>query len=332
MAVSLMDTNFTLEVKDLSIDFITEEGNLSILQKLNFGIQPGEIFALVGESGCGKSMTALALTRLLPSNLARFKTGNILFGGKDLASLQMSELQRVRGKEIAYVFQEPFSSFDPLQKLGYQLTESYLYHSLGTEAEALKKAKYLLETVGISDPELRLEQYPNQLSGGMLQRASIAMALMTDPMLLIADEPTSAIDVTIQLQLIELILDLKKSRNLSVLFISHDIGLVSYLANRIGIMYAGKLVEVGTVDEILDNPSHPYTKALIQAYPKNNSSKVRLGAIEGRVPLPKDYPVGCHFQDRCSERLSKCKDSKPKSTQLSKTHSAECFALDKAHA
>lgn len=314
-----------IQVKDLSIQIKTDDGILSIVDHVNFDLVTGETLALVGESGCGKSITSLALTKLLPSNTTVYPTGSILFGENDLLKSDPNHLRSVRGREISYVFQEPFSALNPLHKIGNQLTEGFLLHGLGSKEEAEEKAIYLLERVGITDAKLRLNQYPNQFSGGMLQRVCIAMALMCDPKILIADEPTSAIDVTIQLQLIELLKELRKENGMSVLFISHDIGLVSHIADRIAVMYAGKIIEQGTVGEIIDTPKHPYTQALIAAYPTHENIGKKLVTIEGIVPSPKSYPKGCRFHTRCSEKIDLCDRSVPKLIPINESQSVECF-------
>jgi len=323
--MSLKSNDQLIRVENLRVVLSTEEGNLSIIEDISFEIKKSEIFALVGESGCGKSITAVSLTRLLPFNQASYPSGIVTFEETDLLSCSMEDLRKIRGREVAYIFQEPFSSLNPLQKIGDQLIEGYLHHKMGDKVSAIAKAETLLKRVGITDAKQRLDQFPNQFSGGMLQRVSIAMALMCDPKLLIADEPTSAIDVTIQLQLIELLLELKKEIQMSILFISHDIGLVSHLADRIGVMYAGKLVEIGTTTEVIDSPKHPYAKALIEAYPTKEKLGKRLQIIEGIVPNPKDYPRGCHFYDRCKERAEICKESEPIFKKLSDTHTIQCF-------
>ncbi|MCW7469485.1 ABC transporter ATP-binding protein [Leptospira kanakyensis] len=314
-----------IEVKDLSIQIKTDEGILPIVDNVSFHLVKGETLALVGESGCGKSITSLALTQILPSNTTLYPTGSILFEGEDLLKTSSDHLRSVRGRKIAYVFQEPFSALNPLHKIGAQLIEGFLLHGLGSKDEAEKKAVYLLERVGITDAKLRLNQYPNQFSGGMLQRVCIAMALMCDPKILIADEPTSAIDVTIQLQLIELLKELRKENGMSVLFISHDIGLVSHIADRIAVMYAGKMIEQGTVEEVIDTPKHPYTKALIAAYPNHENIGKKLVTIEGIVPSPKSYPTGCRFHTRCNQKLEVCHTSIPKAISMSQNQSVECF-------
>ncbi len=316
-----------ISVRDLSVQLQTEEGKLSIIEKISFEILESEIFAIVGESGCGKSITALALTRLLPSNQASYPTGSVIFKDNNLLACSDDMLRAIRGQEIAYIFQEPFSALNPLQKVGDQLIEGFILHGLGDKRQALEKAEYLLKKVGITDAKQRLDQYPSQFSGGMLQRVSIAMALMCDPKLLIADEPTSAIDVTIQLQLIDLLMELKNEIKMSILFISHDIGLVSNIANRIGVMYAGKMVEIGNTSEVIDTPKHPYAKALIEAYPSQDKLGKRLQIIEGLVPSPKNYPIGCHFFERCKERINSCKESEPIFKKFSDSQIVQCSVV-----
>ncbi|TGL54457.1 ABC transporter ATP-binding protein [Leptospira kemamanensis] len=314
-----------ITVNNLSIEIKTDDGILPIVSGISFDLEKGETLALVGESGCGKSITSLALTKLLPANTTLYPTGSITFQGNDLLKANSEHLRSVRGREITYVFQEPFSALNPLHKIGNQLVESFLHHGLGSREEAENKAIYLLERVGITDAKHRLEQYPNQFSGGMLQRVCIAMALMCDPKILIADEPTSAIDVTIQLQLIELLKELKKEHGMSVLFISHDIGLVSHIADRIAVMYAGKIVEQGNVDLVIDAPKHPYTKALISAYPNHENIGKKLITIDGIVPSPKSYPSGCRFHTRCKEKLEICHTKVPKPTKVTESQIVECF-------
>jgi oligopeptide/dipeptide ABC transporter ATP-binding protein len=319
------DSNKILEVKDFYLDLHTENGDLPVLQNVNFHIKKGEFLALVGESGCGKSVCAMALTKLLPNKLSIYKSGEILFERNNILTMDSKSIHKIRGKSISYIFQEPFSSLNPLHKIRDQIIESYMIHNLGTKNQALEKAEFLLSKVGITDIKERMNSYPNQMSGGMLQRISIAMALITDPILLIADEPTSAIDVTIQVQLIQLLLELKKEFSLSLLFISHDIGLVSHIADRLAVMYAGTIVESGSVVEVVDSPKHPYTQALLGAYPSLRSVDEELVPIDGIVPSPLDYPKGCHFADRCKNRMDICLNSKPRITKIQESHEVYCF-------
>ncbi|AXR63670.1 ABC transporter ATP-binding protein [Leptospira mayottensis] len=317
-----------LQIKNFSLDLLSENRWLPVLQDLNFEVKQGEILSLVGESGCGKSLTSLALTRLIPSNISKVKSGEILYQGKDLLKLSSEEMRKIRGKEISYVFQEPFAALNPLLKIQDQMIEAYLMHISPNRKEALEKAEFLLFSVGITDIKQRLYSYPNQMSGGILQRISIAMALMCNPNLLIADEPTSAIDVTIQAQLVELLLDLQKQNKMSILFISHDFGLVGTIANRIAVMYAGRIAEIGDADSVIDLPKHPYTKDLLRSIPSLAKSVEDLQPIQGIVPSPDQYPIGCHYSTRCQAVMSLCKENKPKLFSIhsnGESHLSACF-------
>lgn len=319
-----------LEVKNLYIDIKSSGNTLPVIQNLNFDIYKGEIFSLVGESGCGKSICSLSLSRLLPIKQFQYKTGEIYFNGLDILKADDSTIRDLRGKEISYIFQDPFTSLNPLKKIKYQIIESYLLHKSSNEKEALDKAKYLLNHVGLTELDDRLNAYPQQMSGGMLQRICIAMALMCDPLLLVADEPTSALDVTIQYQLVELLLKLQRENQMSILFISHDISLVGYIANRIAVMYAGQIVESGTTDSIIDNPLHPYTSALLASVPSKLSPiNQKLKGIDGIVPSPLNYPVGCHFSTRCEMVMDKCRIAKPDAKSISMDKNVSCFLMEK---
>lgn len=323
-----MDT--LLSVENLSVSFRVEETLLPVLQNISFSVKNAEVHALVGESGCGKSVTSLAITKLLPVNIAEYNTGSVNYKGIDLLNTGYEELLKTRGKEIAYIFQDPFSTLNPLQIIKEQIIESYLIHISENEKEAVEKAKFLLNKVGLTDLDSRLNSYPSQMSGGMLQRISIAMALMCDPSLLIADEPTSAIDVTIQSQLIELLLKLKSEIKMSILFISHDLALVSALADRISVMYAGRIAETGSVDDVIDNPKHPYTIALIDSVPSFGKDSRRLKTIRGIVPSPYDYPSGCHFSTRCEKVFNRCLLHKPLPVRISESQYSSCFLFEEA--
>jgi len=326
----IMQTNDELlKVQNLSIDLYSEKTRLPVIDNVSFEVKKKEVHALVGESGCGKTVTSLALTKLLPKGISSYKTGKILFNGNDLLQLTPTGLGKIRGKQISYIFQDPFTSLNPLKKIKDQISEGYLIHISANKTEAIDKAKYLLTKVGLTDLDSRLNSYPNQMSGGMLQRISIAMALMCDPALLIADEPTSAIDVTIQAQLIELLQNLKDELGMSILFISHDIGLVSSIADRVSVMYAGKLVETGMTADIIERPSHPYTNALIQSVPSLKLGQKRLKTIEGIVPSPLDYPNGCRFSNRCEKKISTCSEKEPDMIKTGENHFTGCFLADK---
>ncbi|MBE7412246.1 MAG: ABC transporter ATP-binding protein [Leptospiraceae bacterium] len=318
-----------LKVENLSIDIYSEKLRFSVIDNVSFEVQKKEVHAVVGESGCGKTITSLAITKLLPKEVFFYNSGKILFKNQDVLQFTPSKLKDVRGKEISYIFQDPFTSLNPLKKIKDQIIEGYLLHVSKNQKEAIDKAKFLLTKVGLTDLDSRLNSYPNQMSGGMLQRISIAMSLMCDPALLIADEPTSAIDVTIQAQLIELLQNLKVEMGMSILFISHDIGLVASIADKISIMYAGKLVETGKTDEVIVNPSHPYTEALIQSVPSMRHELKRLKTIEGIVPSPLNYPKGCRFSTRCEKKIPICLEKVPEKIKISDTHFVECFMAGK---
>lgn len=327
-----MTSSSLLQVKNFSLDLFSENRWLPVLQNLTFDVKQGEILSLIGESGCGKSLTALALTRLIPSNISRVKSGEILYKGKDLLKLSPEELRKIRGKEISYVFQEPFAALNPLMKIEDQMIEAYLMHISPNRKEAIEKAEYLLSSVGITDIKQRLYSYPNQMSGGILQRISIAMALMCDPSLLIADEPTSAIDVTIQAQLVELLLNLQRQNGMSILFISHDFGLVGTIAHRIAVMYAGRIAELGDTDSVIDSPNHPYTIDLLRSIPSLAKSVHDLLPIQGIVPSPDQYPQGCHYSTRCSSVFDTCKKNKPDLFPIGfngEPHLSACFLSKK---
>jgi peptide/nickel transport system ATP-binding protein len=316
-----------LTVENLYLDLIINGTNVSVLQDISFAIYEREILALVGESGCGKSLTALSITKLLPKLITKFKSGKIIYDNKDIVEMDIYSLRDIRGKEISYIFQDPFTSLNPLMKVKDQMIEAYKLHISPNEKEAIEKAKYLLNKVGITDLKERLGSYPGQLSGGMLQRVAIAMALMCDPVLLIADEPTSALDVTVQTQLIDLLLRLREEIKMSILFISHDLALVAALADRIAIMYAGQIVETEVSGEIITNAKHPYTQALLGSVPNFELSIAdkKLKSIPGMVPSPKDYPIGCHFHDRCEFAFESCKKIKPELYNISNSHSVRCL-------
>lgn len=318
-----------LSIQNFSFELNVNDSKLPILDDINFQIFPKEIVSLVGESGCGKTVCSLAITKLLPDGQSIYKHGKMLYKKKNLLQSSTEQLQEIRGKEISYIFQDPFSSLNPLKKIKDQMIESYILHISKNKKTAIEKAKFLLDKVGISDLEQRLNSYPNQLSGGLLQRISIAMALMCDPSLLIADEPTSALDVTVQAQLVELLYDLKEHMDMSVLFISHDLALVASISNKISVMYAGQIVETGLAEEVIQNPLHPYTRALLKSIPALHTGEDGdlLEPIPGVVPTPDNYPTGCRFFKRCKVSQKKCCDNSPPTIEHSNTQSAKCFLL-----
>ncbi len=296
-----------LEVRDLRVEFRTDEGVVRAVDGVTFHIEKGETLAVVGESGSGKSVTSLAIMRLIPSPPGRIVGGEILFRGKDgkekdLVRLPEAEMRRIRGNDIAMIFQEPMTSLNPVYTVGDQIAEAIMLHQGKGKAEALELAAEMLELVGIPEPRKRLSSYPHQMSGGMRQRVMIAMALSCNPSLLIADEPTTALDVTIQAQILELIKQLQEEIGMSVLFITHNLGVVAEIADRVVVMYAGRAVEEAEVTETFKRPLHPYTMGLLNSVPRvdvGGGRRRRLEAIPGNVPNPLFLPSGCTFHPRC---------------------------------
>ncbi|WP_282935940.1 ABC transporter ATP-binding protein [Paenibacillus sp. RC67] len=302
-----------LDIQHLSIDFATKQGALRAITDVSLQIQPGETVCLVGESGSGKTITSKSVMRLLDYENGKIAEGKISFNGVDLTVLSEKELRSLRGKKIAMVFQEPMSAFDPVFTIGGQITEVILGHRQGNKQQAWEHAIHLLKRVGIPEPELRMKQYPNELSGGMLQRAMIAMALACGPELLIADEPTTALDVTIQAQILHLLQELKQEFKMSILLITHDMGIAAEMADRILVMYAGKVVEQATVQQLFEQPHHPYTRGLLQSITTLDSEHgAKLFSIEGSIPSLTELPSGCRFHPRCPYATDRCvKDSPP---------------------
>ena len=300
-----------LEVIDLKTLFQTREGLVRAVDGLSFYLDRGELLGLVGESGCGKSITALSIMRLVAPP-GKIVNGEILFEGRDLLKLSNREIRAVRGDDIAMIFQDPMTSLNPVFPVGEQIAEVLRLHRKLSRTDARKAAVEAMREVSIPDPELRVNDYPHQLSGGMRQRVMIAMALACDPKLLIADEPTTALDVTIQAQILELLDHLRKTRELAVLLITHDLGVVAEVADRVAVMYTGKIVEESPVDELFARPKHPYTEGLLRSVPKLTAKDVvkqeRLQTIEGMVPRPNALPPGCHFEPRCPYAMPRCRE------------------------
>ncbi|MET0728504.1 MAG: dipeptide/oligopeptide/nickel ABC transporter permease/ATP-binding protein [Acidimicrobiales bacterium] len=295
-----------LQIRDLSVGFDTGGGVIPVLDRVNLAVRKGEILGLVGESGCGKTVTSLSVLRLLPSPPARILGGEILFEGRDLLRLSSKDLREVRGAEIAMVFQDPMASLNPAYTIGKQIVEAQRLHKSVSRSAARKRAAELLELVGIPDPTRRLDDFPHTFSGGMRQRALIAMALANDPKLLIADEPTTALDVTVQAQILELIHSLRDELGMSVMFVTHDLGVVEDLCDRVAVMYAGQVVEASSVADLLAAPLHPYTAGLLRSRPEVGAGLDRLPSIPGVVPSPSAMPEGCRFYDRCSYAVDAC--------------------------
>lgn len=315
-----------LEVKDLHVSFDTYSGEIQAIRGVSFHVNKGETLAIVGESGSGKSVTSQAIMGLIPKPPGRIKRGEILFEQKNLLSFSEKEMQHVRGSEISMIFQDPITSLNPTMKVGMQIAEGIIKHQKLTKKQALSRAVELLELVNIPNADERVNQYPHQYSGGMRQRAMIAMALACNPKLLIADEPTTALDVTIQAQIIDLMKDLQKKISTSIVIITHDLGVVANIADRVAVMYAGKIVETGTVDEIFYNPQHPYTWGLLDSVPRLDLDKgKKLSSIPGSPPDLLDPPKGCPFVARCPYAMKICSEIYPEQTVNSSTHHVDCW-------
>jgi peptide/nickel transport system ATP-binding protein len=304
-----MTTSHLLEVKDLQTHFPTRSGLVRAVDGVSFYLDRGELLGLVGESGCGKSITALSVMRLIAPP-GKIVSGEILFEGRDLLKLSDAKMRQMRGDDIAMIFQDPMTSLNPVFTVGEQIAEALRLHRKLPRKEARLATIEAMREVAIPDPARRVDDYPHQLSGGMRQRVMIAMALACNPKLLIADEPTTALDVTIQAQILELLNELRKQRELAVLLITHDLGVVAEVADRVAVMYTGRIVEESPVDELFARPKHPYTEGLLRSVPKLTSEHVarkeRLETIEGVVPRPTDLPPGCHFAPRCPHRMPRC--------------------------
>lgn len=299
-----------LSIKNLSTCFDTDDGVVQSVRNIDLHLNKGEIVALVGESGCGKSVTALSIMRLIPTPPGRFASGSIEFEGSDLLKLSDQNLQNIRGNHIGMIFQEPMTSLNPIFTIGDQVMEVILRHKKVTQSEARQQALEMLKQVAIASPETRLNQYPHELSGGMKQRVMIAMAIACNPKLLIADEPTTALDVTVQAQILELLNELRRTTGMAILLITHNLGIVAQYADRVAVMYSGKVVEEGKVEDIFENPAHPYTRGLLNSLPKGDVG-LKLETIPGMVPHPTLLPQGCAFHPRCSEAHEPCSENLP---------------------
>jgi len=314
-----------LEIKNLQLEFGSKEKPLRAVDGVSFSIDAGETVCLVGESGCGKSVTALSIARLVPSPPARYVRGEILLNGRDVLKMDKNELRKIRGGVVSYIFQEPSASLNPVFRVGSQIKESLKLHrpEKANEAEVIR----LLKLVGIPAPESRLKDYPHQLSGGMQQRVMIAMALASEPKLLVADEPTTALDVTIQAQILELLLDLKKRLGMAMLLITHNLGIVSDIADRLAVMYAGQIVELAPAADLLRHPFHPYTRALMNSVPKLGQEMERLQAIGGNVPNLGAWPKGCRFFPRCpnAPQHPECAATMPQLTEIEPRRWVRCL-------
>ena len=317
-----------LLVKNLKVSFAASKKELIAVRGISYQLNQGEILALVGESGCGKTVSALSILRLIQEPPGKIVSGEILFAGKDLLKLKKKELQDLRGKDIAMIFQDPMTSLNPVLTIGEQIIETLLRHTSLSRKKAREKSFRLLEQVEIPSPKQKLDQYPHQLSGGMRQRVMIAMALSCSPRILIADEPTTALDVLIQAQILSLLKKIKNDTQMSILLITHDLGVVAEVAERVMVMYAGEIVESGLVKDLFRSPLHPYTIGLMESIPTLESSQQelsRLKEISGAVPSLSQVPFGCPFHPRCSAAETRCKTDKPKLKKISQTHSVSCW-------
>ena len=295
-----MAENPLLKIEDLVVSFGTERGRVRAVNGVSLSIYPQQTLAVVGESGCGKSVTAMSILQLVPTPPGQYDNGQISFNNQDLLKHSASRMQKVRGDQIAVIFQEPMTSLNPVYTIGDQIIEAIRLHQAVSYKDSLDIAEQALRDVGIAEPRRRLDEYPHQMSGGMRQRVMIAMALACNPRLLIADEPTTALDVTIQAQILELLRKLQNERQMSIMLITHDLGVVAENADTVAVMYAGRVVEYGSVETIFDNPLHPYTRGLFLSMPKLGEHKDRLDTIPGLVPNPTQFPDGCPFHPRCA--------------------------------
>lgn len=321
-------TQPVLEIEHLKLHFFTDKGVVKAVDGLDLTIREGEIVGLVGESGCGKSVTSLAVMGLVPQPPGKIVEGSIRFQGMDLTQFNQRELRRIRGKELAMIFQEPMTSLNPLFTIGNQLVEAIRVHQKISKKEARAHAEEILHKVGISRKGI-LDEYPHQLSGGMRQRVMIAMAMVLKPRLLIADEPTTALDVTIQAQILDLMKRLNKEFGTAILLITHDLGVVAQMCDRIVVMYAGQVVEETDRYRLFGQPQHPYTQGLLQSIPKLDEQKRRLYAIPGQVPNPHQMPTGCRFAPRCEHVMEICQEAAPELISVTDGHQSRCFLHQK---
>jgi len=327
----MKENDIVLDVKNLHTYFNTDAGVVKAVNGVNYKLRKGEVLGIVGESGSGKSVTSLSIMKLIPSPPGKITEGEILFKGKDLLKLSEKELRSIRGDKISMIFQDPMTSLNPFLKISTQLMETIELHQGLDKIQAREKAVEMLRLVGIPAPEKRINNYPHQFSGGMRQRVMIAMALSCNPEVLIADEPTTALDVTIQAQILDLIKDLSKRLNTAVIMITHDLGVVAGMCDRVSVMYAGKVVENATNDEIFKDPKHPYTEGLIKSVPRLDiATNQKLYSIEGQPPNVIDLPECCPFHPRCSKALDKCKNTYPPEILLGEDRLVRCWLYEES--
>ena len=317
-----------LDVTDLNTIFRTRDGEVHAVNHVNFSLATGELLGVVGESGSGKSVTMMSLLKLLPIPPAEIVSGKVLFEGRDVLQMSDEQLRELRGGDIGFIFQDPMTSLNPVFTVGYQLTEALRQHLSISKKAARQRAADLLAKVGIAQPEQRLKDYPHQFSGGMRQRVMIAMALACEPKVLIADEPTTALDVTIQAQILELVRDLRRDQGMGIIWITHDLGVVAGIADRVIVMYAGQIVEHATVDELFSNPQHPYPQALLAAMPSVNADRAeRLRSISGQPPSLVGRPVSCSFAPRCEHAFDQCLAENPPLHETDDGHQVACWLM-----
>ncbi|MCI9657083.1 MAG: ABC transporter ATP-binding protein [Lachnospiraceae bacterium] len=317
-----------LEVKDLCVEFQTVEGTVRAVDHLNYVLHKGEKLGIVGESGSGKSVSSLGMLKLIPNPPGKITGGEILYHGKDLVKASEREMQKIRGNEISMIFQEPMTSLNPIIKCGKQIAESLRIHWGMKKKDAMEEAVHMMQAVGIADSELRAHEYPHQMSGGMRQRVMIAMALVCQPKILIADEPTTALDVTIQAQILDLIRKMNEKMGTSVLFITHDLGVVSELCDTVIVMYTGHIVEQAPASELFSEPKHPYTVGLLDAVPRITKERDPLKTIEGMVPNPTERIEGCSFSPRCPYATDQCRKEAPPMKHISDTRQVRCWRYE----
>jgi len=315
-----------LDVRDLRTVFRTRGGNIHAVNSVSFDLYPGELLGVVGESGSGKSVTMMSLIRLLPMPPAEIGGGSAMFGGRDLLRVPEAELRRLRGRDIGFVFQDPMTSLNPVFTVGFQIMEPLRKHMKMDKAAARTRAVELLNLVGIPDAERRLKDFPHQFSGGMRQRVMIAIALACDPKVLIADEPTTALDVTIQAQILELVKELRQKLGMAIIWITHDLGVIAGIADRVMVMYGGQIVEHGPVREVFARPAHPYTRALLRTVPSVRGVRApKLEVIEGQPPMLSQHPTACPFRRRCGHAFARCEAENPRRYDVGAGHDAACF-------
>ena len=323
-----IDTETVLTVENLRTYFTTRWGTVKAVDGISFDLRRGETLGIVGESGCGKSVTMLSLMRLIPIPPGRIVSGSIVLDGEDIIPISEQEMAKIRGSKIALIIQDPMTSLNPVFSIGNQVEEAIRIHQDIPKRAVKERALEVLRKVNIPAAEIRANDYPHQMSGGMRQRVVGAIGISCEPQVLIADEPTTSLDVTIQAQYLKLLKDIQKESNLSIIFITHDFGIVAKMCDRVAVMYAGRIVEHGSVRNIFNNPSHPYTVALLASVPKMDRDVERLYSIEGQPPPLHDLPVGCAFADRCPDVMDKCREQYPDSMAVSEGHVASCWKLE----